>query len=735
MGRSPIHFGVFVGFVKKADDVQRNGRLMVWIPEFGSAPENEDGWVGVNYCSPFAGATNVNSTSQSNTQQFEGTQTSYGMWMIPPDVNNQVIVMFLNGDPGKGIWIGSLFQQYMNNMVPGIPSDAKNWQYPGKQVPIAEYNKWDQKVVYPDRAFKPYEKTKFTGVGNQGLITDQGRGITTSGARREAPSNVFGILTPGPIIDDKVTPENIRRKGGSSFIMDDGTGTEYVQLTTKSGAQIKLDETNGFVYLINRDGTAWVQMDQKGNIDIFGATNISMRAQKDINLRADRNINIEAGQNIFMKAAKDTIESTTSFTYDVNNVPKPSTIPYWKYVGEGKGAGGNIITQALNNTHTTVKNTSYITVGTNLELKVANNIDISANGEYNLTSPSIRHVGSVKIRGLLDVTSAVQFGSTLGVASGINSASLSLSGGITAGTIVGNFPGLRSGPGATTGGPGTAGSPVSVPTPPVVTPAEVKPLIEKVNILAGWSDPESKFKRLSESLQTTVSTFPTYEPCPEHETFEFSSTTGYTPATTEGAKTYEGSGAAGNEATAPPAPNTDPGADNKEIPPPPAAESIVSKNFNMAAYECQLKIHEGVVYKVYLDSIGLPTAGIGHLLRSNEQKPVGTPITPAQSSAWFQSDAPISISGAQQLLGMDTWDKLTDVRKRASADLCYNMGKGRLSKFKRFIAGMKAADYNLAGASLRDSKWFTQVGSRGPKIISMIVNNIDPNGCDRKFPA
>jgi hypothetical protein len=63
------------------------------------------------------------------------------------------------------------------------------------------------------------------------------------------------------------------------------------------------------------------------------------------------------------------------------------------------------------------------------------------------------------------------------------------------------------------------------------------------------------------------------------------------------------------------------------------------------------------------------------------------------------------------------------------------MGLGTLMKFVRFIAAMKAHNYQAAGVSLRDSKWFTQVGRRGPNIIAMIVQDVDPNGCDKKFPA
>lgn len=381
-GRVTTLFGVFVGFVKDNTDVQKMGRLKVWIAEFGSLPDNKESWITVNYCSPFAGATNPDTENKNDTEAFEGTQTSYGMWMVPPDLENQVLVMFINGDPSKGIWIGSMYQQYMNQMVPGMASTANNYQYgknnadPGHSVPVAEYNKWDTSTTNPDNVRRPYEKTKFKGIGNQGLITDPIRGTTTSTARREAPSQVYGILTPGPLQKGTTTT---RRTGGSSFIMDDGTSSEYVQFATKSGAQIKIDETNGMIFLINRDGTSWIQMDQNGNIDIFGASNISMRSQKDLNFRADRNINFEAGQNIFIKAAKDTKETTTKFAYDVNGTNTIKDIPFWEYKGEGKGDGGNIVMQSLANMQTTVQGAAYITIN-------ENNLNILANNSVSITT-------------------------------------------------------------------------------------------------------------------------------------------------------------------------------------------------------------------------------------------------------------------------------------------------------------------------------------------------------------
>jgi len=724
LGRTSSLFGVFMGFVKRADDVQKNGRLQVWIPDFGSGPDEEQSWITVNYCSPFAGATNVDTIGKTDIQQFEATQTSYGMWMIPPDINNTVLVMFINGDPSKGIWIGCLFNQYMNNMVPGMASSAGNYQYPGKKIPVAEYNKWDTSITQPDRAIKPYQATKFKGLGNQGLITDPRRGISDTSARRESPSQVFGIITPGPVIKKDGDANKIRRKGGSSFIMDDAEASEYIQLTTKSGAQININETDGFIYLINRDGTAWVQMDQAGNIDIFGATNISMRAQRDFNIRADRNINIEAGQNIFMKASKDTKEGTTTFTYNVNNVPKTSTIPEWAFVGAGLGDGGNIVLQSLNNLQSTSQKGVFITtVDDDFNLKIGNTLNVTTtNGGQNFSSKQgIKMTTDAAFD--LAVTGNIRVGANGVLSATGSSINMCADGGvgIKAAVLVTSI---------TSGSPPGADAPMSANP---ARPAEVKPLNNKINILATWKDPESKFKRNSKSIQTTVSRYPTYEPCPEHESFALSSVAGFTPLMTPDDKTYQGSGGKGNSANAPPAASVDTGSTNTSVKGDPVKSNSISLDINTSALRNQLILHEGNKNVCYADSLGLVTGGIGHLIRSNETAlfPLGTPLSSTQIESWYTQDSSSAIKIAQELIG-DTWGSLSDVRKRAVADLAYNLGKARLSKFTNFISSIKAEKFSQAGLDLKDSKWFTQVGKRGPNICTMISQNVDPTGSDKK---
>lgn len=339
MGAVFTYTGIYEAVVVSASDIQKNGRLKVrlvdsnvnsnFIPDKGTGGE-EFLDITVQWSSPFAGATNVENTiatgegvgdEKDPDKAFGGTQKSYGMWMIPPDVGNKVLVMFVNGDLARGFVIGCLYQSLMNHMVPGIARSKTFTEDEGQtlEVPVAEYNKAseeansiDWKTVREndgqtptDNVRRPTHTEHFNGLKEQGLEQDKTRGLTSSSARRESPSKVFGILTPD----------------GNQFVMDDGE-QQLIRLRTKSGAQILLDETNGNVYLINKKGTGWVEMDNAGKIDVWANDSISIRSHKDVNIRADRDLNIESGRDINIRTTQTTATGqptdTTSILPGVN---------------------------------------------------------------------------------------------------------------------------------------------------------------------------------------------------------------------------------------------------------------------------------------------------------------------------------------------------------------------------------------------------------------------------------
>jgi GH24 family phage-related lysozyme (muramidase) len=284
-GRINLATGIYTAIVKNNVDEDSMGRLRVWVPEFKGDPEDEDGWITVQYCSPFAGSTDPFLLG-NNPQSFQDTQKSYGFWAVPPDINNEVVVSFLNGDLSRGIWFGNLYQKASAYTVPGLAYGATYGETPNEYYPSAEKNKKD-----PDNnaELRPKHGQMGQALSQQGLLSDLLRGAGTSSSQRESPSKVVGILTPGQ----------------HQFVMDDGDtagGNKLIRFRTANGAQILIDDTFGLIYFINRDGTAWMELSQEGHIDAYAGQGINLNATGDFNIRSGGNINIEAAGNLNVKA-------------------------------------------------------------------------------------------------------------------------------------------------------------------------------------------------------------------------------------------------------------------------------------------------------------------------------------------------------------------------------------------------------------------------------------------------
>ncbi len=321
--------------------------------------EDDQSYV-VRCAMPFFGYTafeymGQNDASKKTIDGYNDTQKSYGMWFVPPDIGVNVLVFFVNGDPSQGYWMGCVPAKFSNNMVPGIagttevdldPDDKK--KYNTKQpLPVAEINKKinaKNQTVDPDKIKKPVHPIADRFL-EQGLLEDDVRGVVTSSARREAPSAVYGISTPGPLDrrpgakkalvgkQEDLTRSTVpvSRLGGTQFVMDDGderyqrktpaaegpveyadvlkgeTGDptipfgECLRLRTRTGHQILLHNSEDLIYIGNARGTTWVELTSNGKIDIYAKDSISIHTETDLNLFANRDINFEAGRNFNLK--------------------------------------------------------------------------------------------------------------------------------------------------------------------------------------------------------------------------------------------------------------------------------------------------------------------------------------------------------------------------------------------------------------------------------------------------
>lgn len=315
-----IGHGPFLAIVRNhLDPTYMGGMEVTLIRRTTGSPDIQGQTVQVRYLSPFYGVTNIDYEG-TNSANFQDVQKSYGFWAVPPDIGTTVLVIFIDGDMNNGFWIGCVQDRFANQMVPGLAATDKvemtpeqERKYGTRYLPTAEFSKKTRTLDIPKpdsfgRPVHPFADRLLA----EGLLLDTVRGVTSSSARRETPSQVFGISTPGPMdtstnarkatigYDSKVLVP-VSRLGGSTFVMDDGDKegkNELVRLRTRTGHQILLHNSADLIYIANAAGTAWLEMSSNGKIDIYAADSVSIHSENDFNFRADRDINLEAGRDI-----------------------------------------------------------------------------------------------------------------------------------------------------------------------------------------------------------------------------------------------------------------------------------------------------------------------------------------------------------------------------------------------------------------------------------------------------
>jgi len=355
--------GPYLGRVANHLDTEYMGSIEVEIlktTEAGSPTESSGYYIPCTYVSPFLGQTPRKGVQ--NTDKFDYTQKSYGFWAVPPDIDTKVLVLMAENNFGYGFWIGCVQDKFMNFMMPGNASTSYSSQpgggkgggggkYANKIVPVGEYNKEISKGTGndPTQYYKPVDTRHADILEKQGLtkwsesIVDQTRGTTTSSARREVPSMVVGLSSPGhpdrkgPNVQygEKFGQTNVpfSRLGGTSFVMDDGDEkilrkkpantdppeyayvekkqfdgdvtlphNELTRWRTRTGHQIVMHNTEDLIYIINAQGNAWIELTSNGKIDIYSDDSVSIHSETDFNLKANRDINLEASGNVNIKA-------------------------------------------------------------------------------------------------------------------------------------------------------------------------------------------------------------------------------------------------------------------------------------------------------------------------------------------------------------------------------------------------------------------------------------------------
>lgn len=186
----------------------------------------------------------------------------------------------------------------------------------------------------------------------------------------------------------------------------------------------------------------------------------------------------------------------------------------------------------------------------------------------------------------------------------------------------------------------------------------------------------------------------------------------------------------------------------------PLSEIPTDDNPNMSMAE-MLRRDEGLRLKVYWDTEGYPTIGIGHLIMKQPvrdmaqinkvlSKQVGREITGNPGSITMEEATTLferDLADMQRDIKSHSkvgpvWQAVNRSRQMALENMAFQMGVGGVAKFNTMLTAMLAGDWEKAYKAGRDSLWYQQTKGRASRVTMIILTgNLESYGIEVKTPA
>ena len=128
-----------------------------------------------------------------------------------------------------------------------------------------------------------------------------------------------------------------------------------------------------------------------------------------------------------------------------------------------------------------------------------------------------------------------------------------------------------------------------------------------------------------------------------------------------------------------------------------------------------IKHHEGYRNKVYLDTLGKRTVGVGHLCvedfweddKEYEEKFLMTIL---------EHDLQTAIKGAKDLMSENGCMDMDEVAEEIIIEMIFQLGKTGVSKFRNMWKALSSLDYSTAASEMLDSRWAKQTPNRAQSM-------------------
>jgi lysozyme len=139
-------------------------------------------------------------------------------------------------------------------------------------------------------------------------------------------------------------------------------------------------------------------------------------------------------------------------------------------------------------------------------------------------------------------------------------------------------------------------------------------------------------------------------------------------------------------------------------------------SIDLVKLRAQLTQEEGLRLRLYKDSVGKWTIGIGHNIEDDG-------ISQAVAQFIFSEDVTTATDALTAHLPW--WLTLDEVRQRVLIDMVFNMSIAKVLKFRRTLAAIQAGDYPAAAEYMSESLWATEVGARAVRLEAMMRTGED----------
>ena len=128
--------------------------------------------------------------------------------------------------------------------------------------------------------------------------------------------------------------------------------------------------------------------------------------------------------------------------------------------------------------------------------------------------------------------------------------------------------------------------------------------------------------------------------------------------------------------------------------------------------------HEGIVRHAYQDHLGFWTIGIGRLIDQRR----GGGISQQEAEVLLDNDIERVLVSLNQSL--EWFHRLPERKKRALANMAFQLGPAGLFGFRRMLAALKRGDYSAASREALDSKWARQTPNRAKEIAALLGEDL-----------